>query len=131
MVPECNAIFNFGLASSYSKNFKLVCCLRGVHLQIALNLLKYAIFIDNACMPCLSYICFDLITSQAMKSQLYWGQLKFYKVRNKRGSVKKRCKIFQIALKGGEKRNFACKNFDHLMRLLSKDNIQETSMNQN
>ena len=48
-----------------------------------------------------------LISPQATKSQLEWGQLKFYKVWNKKGSVKKRktginrSKVFKIALEGG------------------------------
>ena len=47
-----------------------------------------------------------LIISQAIKSQLKWGQLKFYEVWNEKGSVKKRktsnnrSRVFEIALEG-------------------------------
>ena len=50
-----------------------------------------------------------LISPQATKSQLEWSQLKFYKVWNKKGSVKKRktsnnrSRVFKIALEGGSR----------------------------
>ena len=46
------------------------------------------------------------------KSQLEWGQVKFYKTSIKRGSDKKiktsiqESRVFQIALKGGRNTNF-------------------------
>ena len=49
-----------------------------------------------------------LIISEAMKSKLEYGQLKFYKIWNKKVSGKKRKasvkrgRVFLIALKGGE-----------------------------
>ena len=70
-----------------------------------------------------------LISPQATKSQLEWSQLKFYKVWNKKGSVKKRktsnnrSRVFEIALeggrewKGGGNGNFAWESFNHSMLL--------------
>ena len=40
------------LAFSTSKNFKLACCLGGFYPQILLNLVKYALFIHIARVPC-------------------------------------------------------------------------------
>lgn len=37
---------------SHYKNFKLTSCLGRFHLQILLNLLKYALFVHTARMPC-------------------------------------------------------------------------------
>ena len=47
------AFFEFILAFSHFKNFKFACYLEGFHLQIALNLLKHALFI---CTPCMSLL---------------------------------------------------------------------------
>ena len=68
-----------------------------------------------------------LISPQATKSQLEWSQLKFYKVWNKKRSVKKRktsnnrSRVFEIALegwrewKGGGNGNFSWESFNHSM----------------
>ena len=52
-----------------------------------------------------------------------WCQLKFDKVWNKKGSVKKkkttrrRSRIFQVSLKGEDDKNFPWENFDRSMFL--------------
>ena len=64
-----------------------------------------------------------MISTYVIKSQLEWSQLKFYKVGNKKGSVKKRktsikrSRVFQIALKGGDNTNVAWEISDHPMLL--------------
>ena len=47
----------FLLIFSYSKNFEFACCLVGFLVRIALNLLKSALFIHTACIPCFSKLC--------------------------------------------------------------------------
>ena len=49
------AFFEFILAFSHFKNFKFACYLEGFHLQIALNLLKHALFIYTPCMSLLTH----------------------------------------------------------------------------
>ena len=39
-----NALFEYFLAFSHSKNFKFACYLGEIHLRIALNLLKHALY---------------------------------------------------------------------------------------
>ena len=69
-----------------------------------------------------------LIGPQSYKFPIEWSQLKFYKVWNKNGSVKRktsnnRTRVFEIALeggrewKGGGNWNFAWESFNHSMLL--------------
>ena len=69
----------------------------------------------------LKSIIFDYLLSHEILTGV--GSIGIYKVFNKKGSVKKRktsikrSGIFEIALKGGENRNFAGENFDHSVLL--------------
>ena len=72
-----------------------------------------------------------------------WGQLKFYKVGNKKGSLKKkktsnnRSRVFEIALergrerKGGGNVNFTWESFNLQCFCHAKGNIQQTLISQN
>ena len=49
MVPSRNTLCV--LTFSHAKNFEFACCVEGFHLRIALNILKYVLFIHAACFP--------------------------------------------------------------------------------
>ena len=78
-----------------------------------------------------------LISLQATKSLLEEGQLKFHKISNKKGSVKKnktsikRRRVFKIALKDGGNRKFASECLAIQCFCHAKGNIQEALINQN
>ena len=67
-IPARNAPFYFVAAFSHSQNFTFACFLGWFHLRIALNLPKYTLFINSACMPCLSKICLDRVNLRLVSS---------------------------------------------------------------